>query len=218
MWDKILDLRMWVRSHMRLMDDLHECKAQRKADEKLCAATVLNLETANDMLVSDMEVLSDEMLALNEINKQLRENCDSQLVYPYPTPIAAVKDYQWLWTAIHNYQIPFGFLPHDPEFSMPPKEDTLKFLAWDLTDEPPYIKDDRDCDKYARRLWSRYAWLTPWNNLGYVLDLSGGHAYNCFVTEDARVWIIEPQSDRVWEFNAAKANGIYAAENGYLLI
>jgi len=112
----------------------------------------------------------------------------------------------------------------DKSFNIATKEDVIKFLQWDLTNEPPYLGDNdkgskiRDCDKYARRLWDRYSWLTPWNNLGFVLDLSGAHAYNCVLCEDGRVYMIEPQSDKLWEFNSDKAKGIYDAESGYLLI
>jgi hypothetical protein len=207
------------------------CKLLKRFANSKCEAQLAQCNT--DLLVkaekitmlnNDVATLTDQLRAANSVidDQQMRLDAltvgSDQLVYPYEMPIEAVKDYTWVQTCLGNYRVKFRFYPMDKPVTIPSYEDTLKFIKWDLTDVPPYITDDRDCDKYARRLWSRYAWLTPWNNLGFVDDLSGGHAYNLFITADGRVWIVEPQSDRVWEFNYDKSNGIYDAENGLLLL
>jgi len=203
-----------------LIDERNAYKSQLKT----CKTEKGQIKDELAIALNDINTISDEVNVLNNIINQYKNTDVGQLVYPYPTPIAATKDYTWVFNCLSNYRVKFGFLPMDKSFNIASKEDIIKFLQWDLTNEPPYLGDNdqgskiRDCDKYARRLWDRYSWMTPWNNIGFVLDLSGGHAYNCALCEDGRVYMLEPQSDKLWEFNSDKAKGIYDAESGYLLI
>ena len=52
------------------------------------------------------------------------------------------------------------------------------------------------------------------NNVGLVIDWSGGHAYNIIVFKDGTVKIFEPQSDS-WP---KAGRGLYKFQHGQILI
>ena len=54
------------------------------------------------------------------------------------------------------------------------------------------------------------------NNVGLVVDYSGGHAYNCVVFSDGTAELFEPQGDRFPVMN--KTRGLYRCESGFIVI
>ena len=52
------------------------------------------------------------------------------------------------------------------------------------------------------------------NNVGLVIDYSGGHAYNIIIFKDGSVKLFEPQTDR-W---ARAGRGNYKFQWGHIII
>ena len=86
-----------------------------------------------------------------------------------------------------------------------------KFLRSDNTSLMTYTPETFDCDDFAKVLCGRVAavmqgipfgilWIYRKNSQGYMI---GGHAVNIFYDfETKQVALIEPQSDKMFKFNA----------------
>ena len=67
------------------------------------------------------------------------------------------------------------------------KDDVVKFLALDETDEITYVAEEHDCDDFAAELYGKGVSLL-WTNV---------HALNWFIDEQNTLWFVEPQSDKI---------------------
>lgn len=89
----------------------------------------------------------------------------------------------------------------DSRYLLVPTDDVERLLNWDATDEFVYVSEQYDCDNYGLRLWGQINSLPEWAgiSLGMVWFSEPAHALNFFVDVDGEVWLIEPQSDTVFE-------------------
>ena len=107
----------------------------------------------------------------------------------------------------------------DKEFFVWDEEHFLQAIAFDTTDKEEYVSERFDCDDFAMLFKANMSKLGA-NGVGWVLDFSGGHAYNAVALWDSenstpdnpivtcRGW--EPQSDKFVNIGS----GMYKAENG----
>lgn len=110
----------------------------------------------------------------------------------------------------------------DNKYACYPVADLKAFLAYNHTDIMKYKTDTFDCDDFARvligneRVWFRKNRLLPGgSSLGMVWgDLRTGdphirnmHAMNIFVDSERRIWLVEPQTDEM--FDATSVPGEY---------
>ncbi len=65
----------------------------------------------------------------------------------------------------------------------------------------PYIADRFDCDDFSRVFKCHCIDSYGFNAVGLVRDYPMRHAYNLFVTDDLKVYVIEPQTGTWWEFD-----------------
>ncbi len=72
-----------------------------------------------------------------------------------------------------------------------------KFLTWNKTSNADYIAEYYDCDNFSLQLAADAQVWTPGLAFG-IMDVPG-HSKNICVTNDHKVWEIEPQSDAVNE-------------------
>ena len=76
------------------------------------------------------------------------------------------------------------------------------YLRFDLTDKHKYISEYYDCDDFSYSLMgglSNPSWgCLPFGIL-WTSTPTGNHAVNCFIDKDRKVWIIEPQTDGIFE-------------------
>jgi hypothetical protein len=110
----------------------------------------------------------------------------------------------------------------DKDFYIWDEEHFLQAINFDKTDEEEYISERFDCDDFAMLFKASMSKLGS-NSMGWVLDFSGGHAYNAVVLWDSenstpenpnifcKAW--EPQSDKFVE----PGNGMYKAERGSII-
>ena len=89
-------------------------------------------------------------------------------------------------------------------------------IKWDWTDNKKYVAEKYDCDNFAFSFKARMDRKFHLNNVGLVVDYSGGHAYNCVVFSDGTAELFEPQND---SFKTDQlGTGYYKCESGFILI
>lgn len=104
-----------------------------------------------------------------------------------------------------------------------PEETWDLYLQWSRIDRLKYITEMFDCDDFALCMKAEIARRFRLNSCIFVIDYSGGHAYNMLgtVKDDGGVWftIIEPQTDgKVIVGEKMSATEMYALEHGYLIV
>ena len=114
------------------------------------------------------------------------------------------------------------FVGLDEDYVALPRETWEKVLEWSGVNEYKYKTDTRDCDNFAAALHGLIPLRLKVNTVGYVVDWSGGHAYNAVaVMEEAgplTIRAVEPQTDGfVAVGDQASAHEAYAAEKGFVL-
>ncbi len=89
----------------------------------------------------------------------------------------------------------------DSRYLMVPQDEVERLLNWDATDGFIYVPELYDCDNYSFRLWGQINSLPEWAglSLGIIWFSDPPHAMNVFVDVEGRVWLIEPQSDDIFE-------------------
>jgi hypothetical protein len=86
----------------------------------------------------------------------------------------------------------------DEKYFLGNLEDLKKFIKKDLTNFKLYIAEQSDCDDFAIQLWSRFKKINP--NFAFGFAISPTHAFNIFIDDKLKIWIIEPQTDKIFEY------------------
>lgn len=110
--------------------------------------------------------------------------------------------------------------PLDSEYTVVDMLTIKHIIERSKVDKAKYIKDKRDCDKFARCVWAETSKNFLLNSFGLVLDFSAAHAYNAIVRHIGKnkldiLWL-EPQNDKI--FDQAPLTGAYLAKHGVVLI
>ena len=95
-----------------------------------------------------------------------------------------------------------SILLSDLEYEKISKEDLIKFLRSDDTDLYQYKPEIFDCDDFSYRLMGQLS-IPGYSGIPFGIVWTktprGGHALNCFIDENCNVWLVEPQSDKVFK-------------------
>lgn len=77
-----------------------------------------------------------------------------------------------------------------------------RFLKDDKTDEFTYIAEYMDCDNFSFHLMGSIHCI-EWGAIPFGIVWAqtpkGEHAVNCFIDNERKFWIVEPQNDSVYE-------------------
>lgn len=110
-----------------------------------------------------------------------------------------------------NYRDGMFHLHLDSRYWVCGKEDFLKIVKWDWTNEKRYIQNQYDCENFAFYFKASVNRHFGLNNVGFVLDTSSAHAYNIVVFSNGTAEIFEPQNDswprigqRIYKFKEGK--------------
>lgn len=76
------------------------------------------------------------------------------------------------------------------------KEQVKDFLKSDWTNFRFYRKEKFDCDDFAIILWGKFH--EKFGNCSVGFACSDTHAFNFFIDENRKFWIIEPQTDKIF--------------------
>ena len=82
----------------------------------------------------------------------------------------------------------------DQWFNLCDIEDIELFLDVDETNHYQFVKEDYDCDKFARRLWGQFA-IPGWADKAICLVWTDLHALIMCVDANEDIWFLEPQTD-----------------------
>src|SRR3990167_1258385 len=92
----------------------------------------------------------------------------------------------------------------DEDYHTVSRKDLIAFLDTDDTNTLKYIKNRFDCDDFALRLHYKSRKAFPGCAIGeiwYLTDNGSGHAVNVWYDiEGAKIWLIEPQTDVLYEY------------------
>lgn len=80
-------------------------------------------------------------------------------------------------------------------------DDFKLLLEYDLTNRNSYIAEKYDCDDFSFRLKGQFT-IPGWSKIPMFIVWTDLHAFNCFVDDTRKLWIIEPQNDRIFEPSA----------------
>jgi len=84
----------------------------------------------------------------------------------------------------------------DHFYYLPKKEDVVELLKDTNVDKLKYLSELYDCDDFSIRLWgvtSQGKWAST--TLGFACG--NRHAFNIVILEDEKLYIIEPQNDKL---------------------
>jgi len=76
------------------------------------------------------------------------------------------------------------------------KETFMKLVKWVWVSKMKYVGDRYDCDNFAFTFKALVGLIWGLNNVGVVIDTTGGHAYNIIIFDDGSWELFEPQSGR----------------------
>jgi hypothetical protein len=95
----------------------------------------------------------------------------------------------------------------DNVFGLISMEDAKRFLKEDKTNLKKYEREVYDCDDFSRVLW--FYWR-DWNSiLAIGMAWSNVHAFNIMITDDKKIWVVEPQLDKIYELKDIKNKSQY---------
>ena len=92
----------------------------------------------------------------------------------------------------------------DNMFGLMKYYDAVKFLIKDKTSLRKYEKEIFDCDDFSRTLW--FYWRDWSSYLAIGMAWTKFHAFNIFVDERKKIFIIEPQLDMMYPVDKIKHN------------
>ena len=95
------------------------------------------------------------------------------------------------------------------------KSEFQKVVDNNTINEKKYVLDQFDCDNFAFNFKAQVAMNYNLNNVGMVIDNSGGHAYNVVVFNNGTAELFEPQSDRWIKPGESK---MYSFEKGVIIL
>ena len=77
-----------------------------------------------------------------------------------------------------------------------------RFLEYNKTDLRTYVPERWDCDEFS---FSLMGYENYWaGDLAFGIAWSLTHAFNIFIDDQKKLWVIEPQTDQMWEYGTKK--------------
>jgi len=84
----------------------------------------------------------------------------------------------------------------DYEYALLTKKQVEEFLKSDWTNWKIYRKEKFDCDDFAIVLWGKFH--EKFGNCSVGFACSNEHAFNIFIDDKKKLWLIEPQTDKIF--------------------
>ena len=139
------------------------------------------------------------------INWLRKKICNPDM--PEPTGLSFIESFEissLLYAAFPDAQLYIS----DHKFKTTTKEELMRFLKYDMTDAYNYTSEYYDCDDFSYALmgtlsnpkWGCLPFGIMWT--GTKFDSEGkataAHAVNFFIDASRKIWVIEPQNDKVF--------------------
>ena len=144
---------------------------------------------------------------LDECNEELNK---LKSCYEIPVPDKKIKVSLTEVRDLLKNQLPetekAKFYMADCDYWLIEKEEMERFLREEKSNLFKYVKERMDCDDFSFRLMGMVS-APGWSDIAFFIVWGDGHAYNAFVDDKKKVYIIEPQNDRI--ISPEKAGKIY---------
>jgi len=149
--------------------------------------------------------LHNEFNRLRELYSKTKSElaeCEKKLS-PIPAPkILGEIDWNELRSILREKFPDAKIYLSDGNYKLTSVSEIKRFLERDDTDKYKYQATYFDCDDFSYRLMGNAS--TPeWASLAFGICWTQTHAFNIFVDSDKKTYLIEPQSDKVYEFDKA---------------
>lgn len=141
-----------------------------------------------------------------------------EFILPPPIPNKEERDTVWVGEQLLQANLVQGNVKRlvlDNKYLVCEKKVFQDWVQWDWSDEKTYLVDKYDCENFAFSFKARTDRKFGLNNVGLVIDYSGGHAYNVVMFSDSPPELYEPQSDSWIKKGQGKP---YRLARGYILI
>ena len=164
--------------------------------------------------------LSEALLAFN--NERLARNGGTLWASQQALPLSLIDSLtavesrfidEVLAKALPGYGKGVLRIPMDGKYYLPSQRDAWRIIEWSQVNTIPWQAEQYDCDDHAEALRHDFRKFGV-NSCGFIVDWSGGHAYNFLIFADRQYWFLEPQADRIVAIGA----GIYKMERADILL
>ena len=154
---------------------------------------------------------------INPPNLQTKENKTREWV------VEQLSSQGWIWDGkppkVGDKMPQVKHLPLDSNYTACSKKEFMEWVEWDWVDKKQYVAEKYDCENFAFSFKARTDRRFGINTVGFVLDYSGGHAYNVVLFTDSPPLLYEPQSDAWVQIGeGTSATEIYKMQAGYIII
>lgn len=128
-------------------------------------------------------------------------NPSDQPIIPEPKYLEDI-DVSEIITIIQAQYPKIPLYARDRNYKTTTTDELKRFLRYDRIDENSYIPDIYDCDDFSFALvgsinqhWGCLSLGAMWIKHSHKKP----HALNFFIDKERKIWIVEPQSDKVYE-------------------
>ena len=158
--------------------------------------------------LESIENIKKELVILKEeVARLINENISLKKNQELKEPIAlGTITYKSLWDLILKE---VGITPYlsDEYYSLTDIKQASEFSDESHIQYQKWIKEAYDCDEFS------FASMGYWNQglkqFAYGIAWSQSHAFNIFIDNENKIWIVEPQSNKYISLEEAKNNALY---------
>jgi len=95
----------------------------------------------------------------------------------------------------------------DVYFDLTTLKEYKRFIKKDLTDLRKYKAEEFDCDNFAKVMWY---FSGKWQStMAFGIAWSRTHAFNWFLDDKFQIYVLEPQTDRIFKIEETKSKKQY---------
>lgn len=157
-------------------------------------------------------------LALTDAKETIRQ---LELMVPRPAPpkidYMVEEDTYWVQQHLESLGLNIIRLPLDAKYKFPgTKQEAMKIIAWDWTDQLMYVRDHFDCPDFAMHFMVMTN-LFFHIQVCWVLDYKSSHSYNLIVVPGSTDYVLEPQSDALYVWTK-RPEQFYYLKGSYVAI
>lgn len=208
------DFRYWgLKDIERVSNFLHRVVRFTRECRHSDTESIENERAAIADLSDAMYEFNQERLAPNGGRSWVRLGEPPIKLHDPLTEVDAHFIYGVLPRAIPAYGSGVTWGPLDGRYYLPSQRDAARVIAHSIVNTFPYLKNKFDCDDFAEALRNDFR-MAGINCCAYIVDRSGGHAYNMLLFADGQYWFVEPQTDGIMSIG----KGIYKLERGEIVL
>ena len=196
------------KEYKECLTKLRQCHKERESLEKKlsdCIKKVNELDIERKLCNKSVTELQTQLAIVRKRLKELKS-----LQCEIPAPKKKIKTSLTEVRTLLKNQLPetkkAKFYMSDCDYWLIEKEEMERFLREEKSNLFKYMKERYDCDDFSFRLMGMVS-APGWSDIAFFIVWGDGHAYNAFVDDRKKVYIIEPQNDRI--ISPEKAGKIY---------